>query len=61
MNGFLVADHDYPAMADRVLRIIRDPALKARLSKAIRERALRQMDAETVRCLEKEAFDKILG
>ena len=61
INGFLVADHDYRAMADRVLRIVRDPALKARLSKAIRERALRQMDAETVRRLEKEAFDKILG
>ena len=61
VNGFLVADHDYRAMADRLLKIIRDPALRSRLSKAIRERALRQMSPEVVRHLEKEAFDKIVG
>lgn len=61
VNGFLVADHDYRAMADRLLQIIRDPVLKARLSGAIRERALHQMDADAVRALEKEAFDKVLG
>ena len=48
-------------MAERLLRIVRDPDLKLRLSKAIRERALRQMDPDEVRRLEKEAFDKILA
>ncbi len=60
VNGFLVPDHDYRAMADRLLKIVRDPDLRARLSKSIRERALRQMDADEVARLEKEAFDKIL-
>lgn len=61
VNGFLVPDHDYQAMADRLLRIIRDPALRQRLSKAIRERALRQMDATEVARLERAAFDKVLS
>ncbi|WP_395623767.1 glycosyltransferase [Sphingomonas daechungensis] len=60
VNGYIVPDHDYRAMADRLLQILRDPLLKANLSKAIRERSLRQMDADEVRRLEKEAFDKIL-
>jgi glycosyltransferase involved in cell wall biosynthesis len=61
INGFIVPDHDYRAMAERLLRIVRDPDLKRRLSKAIRERALRQMDPDEVRRLEKEAFDKVLA
>lgn len=60
INGFIVPDHDYRAMADRLLQIVRDPGLRQRFSKAIRERALRQMDADEVRRLEKEAFDKVL-
>ena len=60
VNGFLVPDHDYRSMAGRLLRIVRDPGLKERLSTAIRERALRQMDPDEVRRLEKEAFDKVL-
>ena len=61
VNGFLVADHDVRAMAERLLRIVREPQLKERLSKAIRQRALRQMDPDEVRRLEKEAFDKVLA
>jgi glycosyltransferase involved in cell wall biosynthesis len=61
VNGFIVADHDWRAMADRLLRIVRDPALRGRLSKAIRERAMRQVDPDQVRRLEKDAFDKVLG
>jgi len=61
VNGFIVADHDWRAMADRLLRIVRDPALRGRLSKAIRERAMRQVDPDEVRRLEKDAFDKVLG
>ena len=60
VNGFIVADHDYRAMAERLLRIVRDPQLRERLSKSIRQRALRQMDPDEVRRLEKEAFDKVL-
>ena len=61
VNGFVVADHDFRAMAERLLRIVREPQLRERLSKAIRQRALRQMDPDEVRRLEKEAFDKVLG
>ena len=61
VNGFIGPDHDYRAMANRLLQIIRDPELKKRLSKAVRERALRQMDANEIRRLEKEAFDKVLA
>lgn len=61
VNGFIVPDHDYQAMAERLLRIVRNPDLRDRLSKAIRQRALRQMDPDEVRRLEKEAFDKVLG
>jgi len=61
VNGFIVADHDTRAMADRLLRIVRDDELRKRLSAAIRQRALRQMDPDEVRRLEKEAFDKVLG
>lgn len=61
VNGFIVPDHDYRAMADRLLQIVRDPQLRQRLSKAIRERALRQMDPNEIRRLEKEAFDKVLA
>jgi glycosyltransferase involved in cell wall biosynthesis len=61
INGYLVPDHDYRAMADRLLRIVRDPQLRKRFSVAIRQRALRQMDPDEVRRLENEAFDKVLG
>jgi len=61
VNGYLVPDHDYRAMGERLLRIVRDPRLRERLSKAIRQRASRQMDPDEVRRLEKEAFDKVLG
>jgi glycosyltransferase involved in cell wall biosynthesis len=60
INGFIVPDHDYRAMSERLLRIVRDPDLRRRLSKAIRVRALRQMDRDEVRRLEKEAFDKVV-
>jgi glycosyltransferase involved in cell wall biosynthesis len=61
VNGFIVPDHDYRSMADRLLQLLRDPSLRQRLSRAIRERSLRQMDAEEVRRLEKEAFDKVIS
>ena len=61
VNGFLVSDHDYRAMAEKLLKIIRDPELERSFSTAIRERALRQMDAEEVGRLEREAFEKVLG
>lgn len=61
VNGFIVPDHDYRCMADRLLQILRDPQMKERLSKAIRERSLRQMDADEVQRLEKGAFDKVLS
>lgn len=61
VNGFLVPDHDYRSLADRLLKILRDPELRTRMSRAVRGRALRQMDADEVARLEKEAFDMVLG
>lgn len=61
VNGFLIPDHDYRGMADKLLTILRDPQLRSRMSKAIRERSLRQMDADEVARLEREAFDQVLG
>jgi glycosyltransferase involved in cell wall biosynthesis len=61
VNGYLVPDHDFHAMADRVLQILRDPELRREFSRAIRDRALRQMNADEIRRLEKEAFDKLLA
>jgi glycosyltransferase involved in cell wall biosynthesis len=61
VSGFIVPQADWEAMADRVLRIIRDPKLASAFSQKIRARALKQVDLQEVRRLEKEAFDKVLA
>lgn len=46
VNGFLVPDGDASAMAERIVTLLQDRALAARLGAAARERALLRYDAE---------------
>jgi glycosyltransferase involved in cell wall biosynthesis len=45
-TGFLVAPHDPPAMADRIVRLLRDPALRTRMGAAALERARARFTVE---------------
>lgn len=54
VTGFLVPERDTEALADRLLRLVRDPALRERLSGAAREKMLREYDNRLrVRALER--------
>jgi colanic acid/amylovoran biosynthesis glycosyltransferase len=57
-TGFLVPERDAESLADRLLRLVRDPALLERLSRAAREKMLREYDNRVrVRALE-ELYDE---
>lgn len=60
VNGFVVPFMDHEAMAERALRLIEDPALRARLSKAARDRALEFADRDRIEALERETYDRLL-
>ena len=53
VTGFLVPERDVDGLADRVLRLVRDPELRERLSRSAREKMLREYDNRVrVRALE---------
>jgi glycosyltransferase involved in cell wall biosynthesis len=58
ITGFLVPERDVATLADRLLRLAHDPDLRERLSRAAREKMLRQYDNRVrVRALE-ELYDE---
>jgi glycosyltransferase involved in cell wall biosynthesis len=61
INGFVVPFLDNKAMADRALRLIDDPELRARMAQASRERALDFADRNRIEALEHEAYDRLLA
>ncbi|WP_309662916.1 glycosyltransferase [Sphingomonas sp.] len=60
VSGFVVPFLDHRAMADRALQLINDPGLRARMSKASRERARDWSDVDRIRALEHQAYDDLL-
>ncbi|HEX5257886.1 MAG TPA: glycosyltransferase family 4 protein [Sphingomicrobium sp.] len=61
VNGFIVPFLDHDAMADRALRLIDDPQLRARMSRAARERALEYCNRDHIYAKEHEQFDRLLS
>ena len=61
VNGFLVPFLDHRAMAERALRLIGDPRLRARLGTAARERALAYADRERLYAHEHQVYDRLLA
>lgn len=61
VNGFVVPFLDSEAMAERVLRLIDDPRLRARMSKAAREKALDFADLDRIHAQERAVYDRLLG
>lgn len=58
VTGFLVAERDVAGLAERLRRVVRDPALRARLGAAAREKMRREYDnSARVRALE-ELYDE---
>lgn len=60
VEGFLVPIKDSDALADRVLEILQNPELAARMGKAGRERALRDFDEANIVKLQIEAITQAL-
>jgi glycosyltransferase involved in cell wall biosynthesis len=60
VNGFIVPFLDHEGLADRVLRLLSDPALYDRVAKASRERALDFADTDRIHALEHAAYDRLL-
>ena len=63
VNGFLVREHDYESMAERMLRLLKEPALAEKMGANGREKALRDYDQITrfervERILSKAVADK---
>ncbi len=61
VNGFVVPFLDHEAMARQALRLIEDGALRRRLSRAARERALDFADRRRIQAREHEAYDRLLS
>jgi glycosyltransferase involved in cell wall biosynthesis len=61
VNGFVVPFLDYDAMARRALEIIADPALRARMSQAARERSLEFADKDRIYAREHALYDRLLA
>ncbi|HEX8639927.1 MAG TPA: glycosyltransferase [Allosphingosinicella sp.] len=61
VNGFVVPFLDDQAMADRALRLIEDPALRARMAAASRRRALDFADPERIHALERQAYEALIA
>jgi glycosyltransferase involved in cell wall biosynthesis len=57
VNGLLVSYRDRQAMGEKALAIIRDPALRDRLSRAVRASAIEFVDPPANRVKEHAAFD----
>jgi glycosyltransferase involved in cell wall biosynthesis len=61
VNGFVVPFLDHEAMADRALRLIESPELRASMAKTSRERALDFADRDRIEAREHEAYDRLLA
>lgn len=61
VNGFVVPFLDHEAMAERALRLIGDPKLRARMAGASRERALDFADRARIEAREREAYDRVIA
>lgn len=61
VNGFVVPFRDHAAMAERAVRILTHPVLKARLSSAMRKRALEFADREKIYAREHALYDKLIA
>jgi glycosyltransferase involved in cell wall biosynthesis len=60
-NGFLVAPGDKAELERSVLRLVDDPALRARMGAASRERAVREFDVERCADVHARAFEAALS
>lgn len=60
-NGFVVPFLDHEAMAERALRLIEEPELRARMARASRDRALDFADRERINAVEHAAYDQLLA
>jgi glycosyltransferase involved in cell wall biosynthesis len=61
VNGFVVPFLDHEAMADRALRLIENPELRASMAKASRERALDFADRDRIEAREHEVYERLLA
>ena len=65
VNGFLVPPRDSPAIAEAVLRLAREPELRARLGAQSRRRAVAKFDlaliAERTKLLYRELLPTVLA
>ena len=61
VNGFVVPFLDHRAMAERALTLIGDPALRARMARTARERALDFADQDRIHALERETYERLLA
>lgn len=61
VNGFILPFLDHEAMARRAIELVRDPALRARMGRAARERALDFADQERIHAHERAVYDELLA
>lgn len=61
VNGFLVEREDFPALLDRVMRLVDDPALRRRMGEKGREKVEREFTTKPVRELEQTYLELLSG
>lgn len=61
VNGFVTPFRDHRSMAERILRIMSDDKLRARMSLAARQRALDYPDHDSIFAKEQEQFEQLLA
>ncbi|MDQ7794799.1 MAG: N-acetyl-alpha-D-glucosaminyl L-malate synthase BshA [bacterium] len=61
VSGFLVPPQDLPAMVDRAVAVLSDPALQSRMAKAARRAAVSNFAAETVVARYEDYLRQVLG
>jgi glycosyltransferase involved in cell wall biosynthesis len=61
VNGFLVPPKDAAAIADAVLRLARDPGVRARFGERSRERAVSRFDLSVVAERTRSLYESLLG
>jgi glycosyltransferase involved in cell wall biosynthesis len=61
VNGYLVPTGDYELLGSRAASLLADAALKSRMSRAMRERALSLADRGKAAVIEKGVFEQLLA